>query len=127
MDGWVDSALGSRADDDHAVFVAALGDGVIGFIGVEARDHYISGRDGYIGELVVGPEAEGRGVGGALVDAAEAWAAGQGCERLTLQTGAANERARGFYESRGFDYEDVSLARPIGVTSSGAPLPGTGQ
>ncbi len=121
IEGWLDGALAATDDEDRALFVAEShggpggGDGaVIGFIGITAQDHYISGRDGYIGELAVDTRSEGRGVGQRLVAAAEEWAAARGCERLTLQTGAANHRARDFYERLGFDYEDVAMARAVG-------------
>lgn len=116
IDTWIDDALSekSQAADDRAVLVAVAPDGaVIGFAGVAAQDHYISGRDGYLGELVVSEDAQGRGVGRALLAAVERWATDHGCERLTLQTGAANDRARRFYERLGFAYEDVSMARPL--------------
>lgn len=114
IEGWIDAALASRSDDDHLVLVADDADaGVIGFIAVTVQQHYISGRDAYIGELAVDASHGGKGIGAALVAEATTWAGDQGCERLTLQTGAANHGARQFYERLGFDYEDVSLARGI--------------
>jgi len=119
VSSWIDSALESHADVDHLVLVAEHDSiGVVGFIGVEARDHYISGRDGYIGELAVDATVEGQGIGRRLVSEAETWARSRGCERLTLQTGAANHGARHFYERLNFDYEDVSLARSIDPDSN---------
>lgn len=112
--GWLDDALAAAGTADHALLVADVaGHGVVGFIGVNAKDHYISGRDAYIGELAVDSSVEGQGIGRQLLSAAEAWAEANDCERLTLQTGAANERARRFYEGLGFQYEDVSMARTI--------------
>jgi len=110
---WIDAALEHENADGHLLMVAARGVDVLGFIGVEVQDHYISGRDAYIGELAVADEAEGRGIGRQLLAAGTEWARAQGCERLTLQTGAANARARTFYEQLGFDYEDVSMAKPL--------------
>lgn len=114
ISGWIDAALGKHDETDHVVLVAEIDDrGVVGFIAANAQQHYIDGRDGYIGELAVDEAAEGHGVGRQLVAAVTEWARTQDCGRLTLQTGAANERARRFYEQLGFEYEDVSLARPI--------------
>lgn len=58
------------------VLVAELDDqGIVGFIAANAQQHYIDGRDGYIGELAVDPATEGQGVGRQLVAAVEDWLA----------------------------------------------------
>lgn len=114
IEAWIDGALTKNSDDDHLVLVADDPDGgVVGFIAVNVQEHYISGRDAYIGELAVDHAHGGKGVGAALVARATDWAREHGCERLTLQTGAANQGARRFYERLGFEYEDVSFARTI--------------
>lgn len=113
VNGWINTALDNSQTDGHALMVATHNGGVIGFISIALQHHYIAGRDAYIGELAVDETIESRGVGRALLAAATDWARAQGCERLTLQTGAANARARGFYEKLGFSYEDVSMAREL--------------
>ncbi|MDH2342042.1 GNAT family N-acetyltransferase [Bradyrhizobium sp. SSUT77] len=57
----------------------------------------IAFRDGWIEQLYVLPAVQGRGVGTELLDVAK-----QACERLELWTFQRNERARRFYEARGF-------------------------
>ncbi|HKA67608.1 MAG TPA: GNAT family N-acetyltransferase [Actinomycetes bacterium] len=52
---------------------------------------------GMLHHLYVAPEWQGRGVGGALLDAARA-----GRDRLEVWVFQQNERARTFYERRGF-------------------------
>ena len=86
---------------------------VVGFIAVAVQQHYIDGRDAYIGELAVDAALERQGIASTLLGEAERWAASRGCERMTLQTGAANARARAFYASHGFEEEDIALARPL--------------
>lgn len=54
-------------------------------------------RDDWIEQLYVLPEAQGRGLGGELMDVAK-----QASERLQLWTFQRNARARRFYEVRGF-------------------------
>ncbi len=60
------------------------------------------GLMGEIDEFFVLPEARSRGVGGALLTAAEAALTARGCVRLQLQLGVANEAARAFYQRRGY-------------------------
>lgn len=57
-------------------------------------------------DLAVLPESRGRGVGRALLVAAEERARARGCSKLTLEVREDNARARGLYEERGFrDFE----------------------
>ena len=55
-----------------------------------------------IDELFVLPEARARGVGSALLSAAESDLAQRGCVRLQLQLATANTRGRAFYERKGY-------------------------
>ncbi|WP_375782704.1 GNAT family N-acetyltransferase [Bradyrhizobium sp. Pha-3] len=57
----------------------------------------IAFHDDWIEQLYVLPAAQGRGVGGALLEIAQ-----QGADRLQLWTFQRNARARRFYEARGF-------------------------
>ncbi len=69
---------------------------------------------------MVDTAAERRGVGAALVAAAEDWASQRGLARITLETGAANLGARRFYAALGYADEDVRLSKP--VVASNGPL-----
>jgi GNAT superfamily N-acetyltransferase len=60
------------------------------------------GQMGEIDELFVLPQARSRGVGRALLKAAETWLQARGCVRLQLQLNKANRNARTFYEARGY-------------------------
>lgn len=55
--------------------------------------------------LALAPGAEGRGLGRALVDAAEARARERGARHMTLHVFARNTRARALYERAGYDGE----------------------
>jgi ribosomal protein S18 acetylase RimI-like enzyme len=95
----------------NPVFVAVDDQGaVVGFVSVGSRPHWSGETDAYVEELAVIERVERRGVGSALMDAAEEWSRRHGFSRLTLETGAANEVARGFYRSRGYRDEDVRLS-----------------
>ena len=69
-----------------------------------------------IDEFFVLPETRARGVGAALLQAAEAALARRGCVRLQLQLGLENAAARRFYRRRGYaeraGYE--LLDKPLG-------------
>jgi ribosomal protein S18 acetylase RimI-like enzyme len=57
-------------------------------------------------DLAVLPDFQGRGIGRALLVAAEERARARGCVKLTLEVREDNARARGLYHERGFrDFE----------------------
>jgi ribosomal protein S18 acetylase RimI-like enzyme len=80
---------------------------------VGEQAHFAGQVDGYVGELAVARDWEGRGVGRRLMAAAEDWAAGRGLAFLTLDTGADNHPARGLYRSLGFGEETVGLTKRV--------------
>lgn len=68
---------------------------------------------GYISELAVGTEAESRGVGRALIAAAEDWARERGYAAMTLDAYAVNERALALYEHLGYAPNALHLRKPL--------------
>lgn len=106
---WVETSLARPADGDHEVLVAEVSDEVAGFCSLYVEEHWSGESDVYISELAVATSREGEGIGRALVAAARGFADERGITRLTLLTGAANERARAFYRASGFAEEDVRL------------------
>lgn len=111
--GWIESSLASASEEGRAVMVALLDGRVAGLVSLAERRHFTGDLDAYIGELVTDGAVEGSGAGRALMAAAEEWAAGRGLSRITLETGARNDRARHFYERAGFAEEDVRLSKPV--------------
>jgi GNAT superfamily N-acetyltransferase len=81
---------------------------------VEAID-FFGLKHGHISVIAVTPEAEGRGVGRALMEHAEAWTKRRGHSLLTLNVFAANERARRFYERAGYAPEVVKYSKPLKI------------
>lgn len=75
-------------------------------------------------DLAVLPASRGRGVGRALLVAAEEHARARGCAKLTLEVREDNTRARGLYQERGFrdfelagaSYRTLFLAKPLSAT-----------
>ena len=111
--GWVSDSLADLADPNSAAFVAEQRGEVMGFVCVSERAHFTGQVDTYIGELVVAKDAEGSGLGRALVDAAEDWGRARGRTRVVVDTGAANAPARRFYAALGYGEEDITLSRAI--------------
>jgi ribosomal protein S18 acetylase RimI-like enzyme len=68
---------------------------------------------GYISVLAVTVEAEGHGVGRALVAAGAAWARQRGYRHLALEVFATNRHARTFYEHLGFAEETLRMVKPL--------------
>jgi L-amino acid N-acyltransferase len=111
--GWVETSLDRMSQPGHAVLVAEVEERIVGFVTLSASRHWAGETDASIGELVVAPEAEGKGIGTALVEAVVECARAEGYTRISVSTGAANTRARSLYRRLGFEDEDVSLSRLV--------------
>src|SRR4051812_27047129 len=92
------------SDEASRLLVVEAGDQRLGFALLEElRDYFTLERHGHIGILAVVEGAEGRGAGGALIRAAEAWAHDRGYRTLTLNVFSGNSHAREVYEHLGFE------------------------
>jgi len=83
-----------------ATFVATGDGGDLGLVRGALHDRLPDA--GYLISLWVAPDARGRGVGSALVDAVVRWAEAKGLSRLFLDVGEKNEAAIAFYSRKGF-------------------------
>lgn len=108
---WLTGSI-EQHGQNTTVFIAEDEQGErLGFATVSHDSHFTGEPQAYIGELATGEAAEGRGVGKALAEACEGWAREQGYRIISLATGAANERAIGFYRHLGYVAEDVKLIK----------------
>lgn len=100
---------------EGATFVATGRDGQrLGYVNVrESQDEIANETCGYIALLAVVSEAEGEGVGQALLQEAEKWAGEKGFSRLSLDVFASNLRGQRFYEKLGFRPETVRLIKRL--------------
>jgi putative acetyltransferase len=108
------TALPNRTDDEHrhaqehglAMLseIAGVPTGFILVVPVDGRAHIL--------ELAVALAQQGRGHGRALIAAAEAWAAGQGFQEMTLTTFRDVDWNAPFYARLGYDIVDVTPDRP---------------
>ena len=95
--GTIDEATAARAIVEGALHVAELDGRVVGWIQVERVGDELS-----VHQLSVHPDAQRRGIGGALLDAAIAHAARAGEATLVLDTQSDIAWNRPWYERFGF-------------------------
>jgi ribosomal protein S18 acetylase RimI-like enzyme len=87
---------------------------ILGFVQLEEEKEFFSGEvHGYIANLAIAKEAEGKGIGKALMNAAEAWSKELGYRYLSLYVFGTNQHARAFYEKLGYDEDSLELTKMI--------------
>jgi aminoglycoside 6'-N-acetyltransferase I len=112
------------ADADRAaIFVSpAPGGGLAGFVEVALRP-WAEGCDsspvGYVEGIYVAPEERGRGVGEALLRAAEAWALDRGCREIASDARLDNTPSLALHHRLGYVESErlVHLRKPLPQTS----------
>jgi ribosomal protein S18 acetylase RimI-like enzyme len=97
------------------LFVAEDDEGErLGFLHLQTQKDFFTGAlNCHISDIVTSPDCEGSGVGSELIAHAERWAKEHRCRHLTLSVFPGNERARGFYERRGFGTELLRMAKIV--------------
>jgi GNAT superfamily N-acetyltransferase len=86
----------------HAVFVACLGDEVVGWIEAEVMHHLQSPPHALITGLVVKDGVRSHGVGSRLCAEVEDWSRRQGVEVIRVTSRMTRERAHRFYLREGY-------------------------
>jgi GNAT superfamily N-acetyltransferase len=89
--------------DETATFVAELDGRVVGMVDIHVARPAGAHQPrtyGYVPELAVAVDARRRGVGAALMAAAEDWARARGCAHVVLDYNARNTDAGRFYRDR---------------------------
>ena len=88
-----------------------------------AVDYFTHETHSHVSDLAITREAEGRGVGRALMTAAESWASSRGHRLLTLNVFDANHRARRLYDRLGYTPDTTKLVKVL--RSAPPPAPGS--
>jgi GNAT superfamily N-acetyltransferase len=96
-------------------FVATIDGAPAGIIAVHPDADYFTGHPrAYVDVLVVAEDAEGRGVGRALMGRVEQWARDRGCLEVVLDVFAGNAGAAAFYERNGYRPDHIRMTKSLG-------------
>jgi GNAT superfamily N-acetyltransferase len=99
---------------DEAMYIAELDGRPAGCAYLVTLVDYFNERPhAHVSVLAVTAEAEGKGVGTALIDQSVAWAKARNSDRLTLSALVTNSRARALYERKGFGGEYIRYVLPL--------------
>ena len=99
---------------DEAMYIAELDGRPAGCAYLVTLIDYFNQRPhAHLSVLAVSKEAEGNGVGSALLDRSVAWAKERSSDRLTLSALVTNARARELYERKGFGGEYIRYVLPL--------------
>ncbi len=97
-------ATGVRPDVE--VIVAVSGEHVLGMAALTMRKELLSGDpSAHVEILSLSTDAEGQGIGTALMQAMDSIALKRGANSMSLHVFANNTRARALYEKQGYDGE----------------------
>lgn len=107
VDGDAGDSDAGNDDPEHSL---------LGFVGFSLE------RDGYerectrgtVTNLFVRSDRRGEGIGSALLGAAERALAEAGADAVALEALADNDRARAFYDSRGYDAHRIEFRKEVG-------------
>ena len=109
--------LPSVSGDSKAVFLAEQGGAAVGFISCQVSrmespllQPSVVGR---IGSIAVAPAMQGRGVGSALMQHAEAWARSQGATDIRLVVWSFNDVAMRLYRELGYEVRTFEMGKPL--------------
>lgn len=110
-----EQAVAAIGQPGHAVLIATDGCGErLGFAHAYLDRSVFTGQCvGYLSTVVVSAPAAGAGVGRQLMQHAEEWARGQGCELMTLEVFGQNTAARAAYARLGYQEQTPKLAKPL--------------
>ena len=117
-DRYLDLMFRRCAEFDGVVLVAEADGAVTGFVSVWTRYRSLEPNDdaaehGLVSDLVVSAKHRGRGIGRALLRAAEARARQAGADTLRVWVKAGNASALSLYSAEGFENSEIYLEKRL--------------
>jgi ribosomal protein S18 acetylase RimI-like enzyme len=104
----------SISPDQDTVLVAAEGTRVLGLVGVQKRFTILrEGPIGRISPLVVDEQAQGRGIGRMLVQAAEELCRKRGCKLVEVTSNDRRAEAHAFYRHMGYARTSIRFVKKL--------------
>jgi ribosomal protein S18 acetylase RimI-like enzyme len=127
-DAYLKLMFGRGAELAGVILVAEVDDDIAGFVSVWTRYRSSEPDDdpsehGFISDLVVLASHRGRGIGRALLMAAEVRAREAGAQEIRLSVKAGNATARALYETEGYEPTDIYLEKELTEAEDVPPLP----
>jgi ribosomal protein S18 acetylase RimI-like enzyme len=111
------SFLGSQLEDPDVTVLAAEEQGrVIGYAYAASEDYdwmSLRGPAGVLHDIIVDPEARGRGAGRLLLEATLDFLRSRGAPRVVLSTAARNASAQRLFASAGFRDTMIEMTREL--------------
>lgn len=89
------------------LFLVGCAEGAAGGVVATAMGGY-DGHRGWVYYVAVAPEAQGSGLGRALMQHLETLLVELGCPKINLQVRHGNEQALGFYRALGYDVDGAA-------------------
>jgi len=101
---------------DYTLYVALDGDVVVGSFALLVMDNigHRGAPSAIVEDVVVAPDAQGRGVGAAMMRFALGASRHKGCYKMMLSSNTKRERAHAFYEGLGFARHGYSFRIDLG-------------
>jgi GNAT superfamily N-acetyltransferase len=95
---------GMKGLQEHAVFVAQVGDEIAGWLGAYVCRTVEADARAEISGLIVDEKFRSQGMGPLLLGRAEEWAREKGCCTIGLRSNVIRDRAHTFYERHGYKH-----------------------
>jgi GNAT superfamily N-acetyltransferase len=94
----------------HAIFVAEDQQGTAGWVHVSVTPLLEVALCAEVNGLIVDEKRRSLGAGARLLEAAERWAKGRGCQSMSVRSNVLRERAHGFYLRNGYEHYKTQKA-----------------
>ncbi|MGH7659242.1 MAG: GNAT family N-acetyltransferase, partial [Gemmatimonadales bacterium] len=116
----IDTGLTEKPAGSAVLVAESIQGKELGFIHLQTDTDFFTHEDhGHVSDIIVTEEGEGKGVGRALMRAAEDWARGKGHRLLTLNVFGDNTRAVGLYKRLGYRSDLTKMVKEIPPSDAG--------